>query len=200
MVRSTESSHETSNIVGNLHGGQGEFVSIGQFAWNITVGVLFYWSKSKGADFCEVLSCLEIALSVPVGFKGLNVTLDLLVVEGVVRGELFCKLFWLLEDGSPVLDGSQVVTHALAGFEGWRDLGHGETELEASLDVIIKASLLDVCNSGFNLIDHRFSALVAFLDLIKIVVSSHSIDESSNEVWNCHGSNVNGVSEHFGNC
>ena len=76
------------------------------------------------------------------------------------------------------------------------DLKCGECELEATLDVIIDATLLDVRDSEFNFLGHKISALVAFLDLIKVVVSSHSIDEPSNEVWDCHGSNVN-VSEHL---
>ena len=56
------------------------------------------WAKGKGANFCEFLSCFEIFLGVPFGLEGLDVSLNRLVVEGVVRCQLLCELCWVLKD------------------------------------------------------------------------------------------------------
>ena len=103
---------------------------------------------------------------------------------------------WVLEDGSPLLNGSDVLVHVLACAEGDWDLGGGKSKFESGLDVVVSTSVLDVSDSLFNLSFHHCSTLVAGFNLFKVVVTGHAEHETSDEVRDCHNRHVN-VCEHL---
>jgi len=102
------------------------------------------------------------------------------------------ELGGVLEDGSPLFDGRQVVSHALAGAESLGNLQDGEAELEDTLEVAVHAALLEVGDAGLNLGGHELTALEAGLDLSKVVFGGHAVDETGEEVGSGHDANVGG--------
>ena len=190
MVVSGETSNESSEHVSNHRGVQFKVATVCSSKRS------FDWSDCKDAESCELLSSFEILLVVPFVLEGADVRGDLRLVQGVVGGQLSCKLGWVLEDRGPVFNCLNVIAHTFAGVESLWDLSDGESKLKSSLDVIVGASLLDVSDSGSNFLFHEFSTLEAGLNLSEVVLSGHTFNKSSDEVWNCHGGDVN-VSEHF---
>ena len=79
-------------------------------------------------------------MSVPVSLQSFNVTLDLLLVERVVLGELLRQLGWVSEDLGPGLNRCDIIVHVLAGAEGLRDLQGRQAELESGLGVVVPAT------------------------------------------------------------
>ena len=139
-------------------------------------------SDSHGHQSGQVVTSLEEVACIPISLKSADVSLDLLLVESVVLGKSGRQLGWVSEDLSPSLDGCDVTIHVLAGAKRLRNLQCRQTELKSSLSVIVPATLLDVCNASINLLVHEFAALEARLDLSQVIITSHSIDETSNEV------------------
>jgi len=99
----------------------------------------------------------------------------------------------------PLFNGSEIVAQALAGAEGLRELEDGERELEAALGDIIPATLFKVTDSLVNFVVHLDVALPASLDFNEIVVTSHAVDETSDEVRDGHGAEAKSLSRGNGN-
>jgi len=98
--------------------------------------ILLNWSNGEGYGISDVGSGLEVVLGRPVGLLSGNVLLDLSLVDEPVLSEGLDESSWLLEDLSPLLDGSDVVTDVLA----W-----GNIFLE------VEEELLEVFESGDDL-------------------------------------------------
>ena len=192
VVVSGESINKSSKEVSDLNSVKGEVSTVYR-----GIESTLDWSDKDGGDVSKLLSRIEVLSSIPVVLKGGEVSLDGGLVGGVVEANFGGELSWILEDGSPLLEGSEVVTHILAGVEGLWDLEGSEGELKSSLDVVVDASLLDVGDAELDLLSHELASLVASLDLGEFVVSSHTEDEASDKVGDGHGSNIN-VSEHLG--
>ena len=81
-----------------------------------------------------------------------------------------------------------------------RELQGDEENLKYALGYIVPATILEVVYSLDEFLLHLGSilsdTLVACLNLSEVVLSGHTFNKSSDEVWNCHGGDVN-VSEHF---
>ena len=55
---------------------------------------------------------------------------------------------------------------------------------------------LEVSKSSLGVFDDLLTTIVACLDFCKVVVSSHTVDEASNEVWGGHDIEGGGRSGH----
>ena len=155
------------------------------------------WANDEGEEIGKVGTGLEVASVGPVGLKSSDVSLDLSLVESVVLGGLLGESGWVLENGSPFLDGGDVVTHGLAGGERLRDLEGNKSEVKSSLDIVVPATGLDVLNTSLDLTSHELTTLEASLNLSEVVVTGHTVNESSNEVWDGHKRHVELRSEHL---
>jgi len=99
-----------------------------------------------------------------------------------VLGDSGSKRGGVLEDAGPLLDGSDVVSHTLAGVEGLRDLESNDGELEDSLGGVVPSVLMKLGDSEVDLFVHEVASLVAGFDFLKVVFSGHTVDESSKEL------------------
>jgi len=121
-----------------------------------------------------------------------------------VFGNGSSKLGWISKDLSPFLDCGNVISHALAGAKGLRELKDGERELKGSLGDVVPAAFFKISDSLVNLIVHLDVALPAGFNFNEVVVSSHTVDETSDKVgdsrsakaesfsgWNLNGTNSN---------
>ena len=113
----------------------------------------------------------------------------------VVEANLGGELGWVLEDGGPIGDSLEIIVHVLTGVESLWDLECGKSKLESGLDVVVNSTLFDVGDASLNFLSHELATLVASFNLGEFVVSGHSEDEASNEVWDSHSCDIN-VREH----
>ena len=121
----------------------------------------------------------EVAGGTPVGLDGGDVGGDGLFVEEVVLGGLGDEGLGLLEDGGPLLDLLDVVTHVgarsnieLEVVDHLFELLHGSEDVET----------FNVLKSGLHVAEERGDTGVAGLHLGEVVVTNHAVHETSGEV------------------
>mmetsp|Transcript_31775 Transcript_31775/g.39518 ORF Transcript_31775/g.39518 Transcript_31775/m.39518 type:complete len:334 (+) Transcript_31775:153-1154(+) len=187
VVVAGEAHDETGGEVGHegVHGGKRD-------AREVLSGGGFDGANREDHEVGEVGAGLEGLAGGPVALDGADVALDLTLVEEIVLADGCGELGGVLEDGSPLFDGRQVVSHALAGAESLGNLQDGEAELEDTLEVTVHAALLEVGDAGLNLGGHELTALEAGLDLSKVVFGGHAVDKAGEEVGSGHDANVGG--------
>jgi len=179
VVVSGEAEDHTSNEVGDGEGGHAEVVD------TVHGGVVrLNGTNSNGGEVSSGETGHPVLLGSPVGLIGSNVGLDSVVVEGGVLGNGLGELCGVSEDGSPLLDGGEIVTHVLAAVESLGDLKHNNTELEDALDHVVPAVLGDLSESELDLIVHQVATGVAGLDFLKVVFTGHTVKESTKELGN----------------
>ena len=121
----------------------------------------------------------EVAGGTPVGLDGGDVGGDGLFVEEVVLGSLGDEGLGLLEDGGPLLDLLDVVTHVGAGsnielevVNHLFELLHGSEDVES----------FDVLEGSLGVGHERGDTSVAGLHLGEVVVTNHAVHETSGEI------------------
>ena len=152
-------------------------------------------ANSEGKSGGSVLTGVEVVTSRPVSLFLSNVLLDLVSVEKPVLGNSLRESSWVGEDGGPLLDGSDVVIHALAGGHSGANFVPG---LAGILDALEVVTSLEVGNGGLSVGGDLLTTLVASLDLSQVVVTGHTVHESGNEVGDGHG--VEGRCRSGNNC
>lgn len=145
------------------------------------VGIGCDRSDQSGEDISGLLTSVKVLLGSPVGFLFGDISLDLGSVEEPVLADNLCELDWLLEDGSPGLDGGDVGVHALAARDGfWEDPEDVADRLKTSDDL----SALDVFESSLDVLDQRLDVGHAGAQLFEVVVSGEAVDKAGGEVGN----------------
>jgi len=143
------------------------------------------WTDSISGKHGSVDAALEPKLLVSIILDLSDVSVDFLFVKQVVLRDGSGQLGWIGKDLSPLLNSRDVIVHTLASCKRLGEDCDGETELESSLDVVISATFLEIIKGQLE--EHRdlLASLVACLNLDKVVITGHSVDEASDEVWNC---------------
>ena len=143
------------------------------------------WSDGINHELSEVLSSVEVGLSIPVSSECCDIAVNGIVVEEVVLADGGSKGAWVGEDGAPGFDGGEIISHLVAGVEGLWDLEDDEAEFKDSLHVIVPSSLFDIIDSLLDLWSHDLPSLGTGHDLSQVVVLHHAVHESTDELWDC---------------
>ena len=148
---------------------------------------LLDWAYSECDSIGNVSTSLKVVLGSPVSFFSSDVLLDGFLVEEPVLSKFFYKAFWFLEDCSPCLDGCDIVLKVgrLARFSIELEMIDESFEV---LEGINNVELFKIFDEGLNVWHFLVSASKAGLELIKVVVANHAVEETSNELWNSDNS------------
>lgn len=144
----------------------------------------FDWTDRISCKHGRVDAALEPKLLVSIVLDLGDVSINLLFVKQVVFRDGGSQLCRISEDLSPLFDRGDVIVHALASRKSLGEDCDGETELESGLDLVISAALLKIVKGQLEEHGHLLASLVACLNLDKVVITGHTVDEASNEVWN----------------
>ena len=157
----------------------GTFIRVG-----IDILNLWDWSELEDENVGNLLSHIVELSGTSIGDDVTDIGVDFADVhEGV--GESFLEESdWILEDGSPDLDSLDVWLHTLAILKININGGDNFSDLRDTLDNVHDVLLFEVFNGGVELNFNTFGIGEAWLDLIEIVISNESIEESSNELDN----------------
>ena len=172
MVVSGEAVNEASNEIG--YGVQRERKRNGKIALSLLDGT---YEARDGVSGVSAGS--EEILGSPVGLLSFKIFLDARAMEEPVLGDSLGKCLRLFEDGSPLLNFSNVTTHARAALYGVREIPNDLTEVLNGLDQV---QVLDVNESFLTLFQEDVSVGHASAKLIKVIVSCEAEDEAGNEV------------------
>jgi hypothetical protein len=133
---------------------------------------------------------LEVVASGPIELLLSNVGLDGLLVESEVLNSILDGSRWTGEDVLlPSLESGKVVLHFMAWSKISLDVCDG---LFGKSDGLDHFTSLESLEGILKIGDLELGASVTSLDLGQVVVTSETIEESSNEVWDCHDTVVSG--------
>ena len=122
---------------------------------------------------CKVLLC-EI-----VGLLLVDLLLDLNTVEEPVLSDGLSKSLWLLEDSSPFLNAAHIFIETFAASDCvWE---HPE-DIADVLGTSNHLTTFDIVKSGLSILNKRINIRHASAKLVKVVITSEAVDETSNEV------------------
>ena len=86
----------------------------------------------------------------------------------------------MMENVSPILDGSNVIIHTLASlYSIWKH----PNNLTNVLNACDEFQVFEIIESNFNLMNKTVSSLEAVLDFNEMVVTSKPIDKTGSKVW-----------------
>jgi hypothetical protein len=139
-------------------------------------------SKQVSEDNSNIVSGVVEVSSSEVSVGGFSLSHDFSVVGQSVGDNDLGVGLGISELGRPVLDLSNVFGDLLAVSESrWNLLGESQSGL-GGINVASNISFLDISKDLGNLTLDNGLVLHAFLDVWEIVVSNHTVDESSKEL------------------
>lgn len=182
MVVTSEAEHETSNVVRNGISGQFKiynFLKVMDLGGSLFRINWFYFPKKKCKSICEVDSGVEVFFICLVDLHLIVIIQNVVMVEEQVLCVLLQVLLGVKEFTGPGLDGRNVIVHVFAVRHGFSKILHGLTGLVDSLDLLA----LDVIFKSFKgFFEGRFECVIAAFDLLEMIVTSHTVQESSNKL------------------
>ena len=105
VVVTSETMDETRKEVSDFDGGEDKTIitlsvldSMVHLVRKAPVVSSLNWANGKSGKVSKVSSGLEIVLSIPISFEGLDISCNLSLVEGVVGSEVLGEFSWVLED------------------------------------------------------------------------------------------------------
>jgi len=125
------------------------------------------------------LSSHEEILSFPVSLLGPDILLDGGAVEEPIFADSFTELDRLLEDNSPLLDGCDVLVHALAISDSVWQI---PDDLAEVLNGREQVQGLDVSESLLAVLCELIRVTHASTKLVKVIVSGEAVDKTGHEV------------------
>ena len=139
---------------------------------------LLDWAYSECDSIGNISTGLEVVLGSPVSLFGSDVLLDGVLVEEPVLSKFFDKAGWFLEDFSPCLDGCHIVLKVgrLAWFSIKLEM---IDEFFEVLEGINNVELFKIFEESLNVWQFLVSASEASLELSKVVVANHTVEETS---------------------
>ena len=135
-------------------------------------------ANGDGEQVSGGLASLVVFCTAPVNLDGVDVAHDLGFVEDHMLGNGRNQVSLVSEDGSPLLDSLEIVTHALASGEGSGEGSDGGLNILGSLEPVAS---LDSLNDSLDISDGSLTIGEAGGDLGEMVVANHAFEKATNE-------------------
>ena len=136
-------------------------------------------SNEVSEDISSVDTGRKVLLCEIVGLLLVDLLLDLNTVEEPVLSDGLSKSLWLLEDCSPFLNAAHIFIETFAASDCvWE---HPE-DIADVLGTSNHLTTFDIVKSGLSILNKRINIRHASAKLVKVVITSEAVDETSNEV------------------
>ena len=136
-------------------------------------------SNEVSEDISSVDTGRKVLLCEIVGLLLVDLLLDLNTVEEPVLSDGLSKSLWLLEDSSPFLNAAHIFIETFAASDCvWE---HPE-DIADVLGTSNHLTTFDIVKSGLSILNKRINIRHASAKLVKVVITSEAVDETSNEV------------------